>query len=124
MRVMWLKTGTAAVLTSLTAAVGLVAVDPAAQASGNCYHYEIAGWAQVFSQPGYNGDCFEWKLGTYTAFPSYMYHQDASLRSWPLWYGQRGTLFEYTYNSKFEFTAGVDYEQLGGNVGYRMEAAQ
>ena len=91
---------------------------------GNCYHYGIAGWAQVFTQPNYTGDCFEWQMGTYASFPSYMYEQDASLRSWGLWYGQQGTLDDDVYGDSFTFLAGVDYTALPESIYDKADAGQ
>ena len=120
MKMMRLKIGVAA-----TAAIaGLVVAAPNAYAYGNCYHYDVGGWAQVFTQENYTGNCFEWQLGIYTQLPSYMAYQDVSLRSWGAYNGQQGDLENPTYNLNFQFTAGDDYQLLNGQIANKATVGQ
>jgi hypothetical protein len=120
MKMMKLKIGIAA-----TAAIaGLTVAAPSAYAYGNCYHYADAGWAQVFTEANYNGNCFEWQLGTFTQFPDYMVSQDASLRSWAFYNGQFGYLINTNDNISWRFFGGQDYPQLGSPVYNLMDAGE
>ncbi|WP_066951130.1 hypothetical protein [Microtetraspora fusca] len=73
-----LKAGVVAV----AVAAGLITSAPSANAAGNCTHYEKPGYAQLFTDPYYQGDCFEYSLGTYIELPSYVKNKVSSLRSW------------------------------------------
>jgi hypothetical protein len=62
---------------------------PNASASGNCYHYGTPGYAQIFTDGNYNGDCFEWWFasGGTVWFPSYIKDKASSIRIWSGWPG-------------------------------------
>lgn len=101
-------------LAALAATGGLITGAPSASASGNCYHYGIAGYVQVFSGPGYTGDCFEWPIGTYTPFPSYISYNVQSMRSWAFYTGQSYWLGSNRYSDSQQYLGGIDYTNFGG----------
>ncbi|MFD7408589.1 hypothetical protein ACFV7R_39455 [Streptomyces sp. NPDC059866] len=55
------KAGVAATA-GIVAIAGLMVTAPNASAAGNCYYYGMAGYAQIFTEVNYNGDCFEWRM--------------------------------------------------------------
>lgn len=67
---------------ALTILASLLLATSSAVAEGNCIHYGQAGWGQVFTDNNYQGDCFEWRLGTQTELPSMLTDSVSSLRSW------------------------------------------
>ncbi|MFF4381095.1 hypothetical protein [Kitasatospora sp. NPDC001547] len=82
-----LKAGIVAALTTAAGVLG-VAAAPGAQAAGNCVHYGQSGYAQVFTDYNYSGDCWEFPIGTWTVFPVLVNHKVSSLRSWSAHSGQ------------------------------------
>ncbi|MGI5139265.1 MULTISPECIES: hypothetical protein [unclassified Streptomyces] len=99
-----LKAAGIAAAATMVATGGLIATAPSASAYGNCYHYGMAGYAQVFTDDYYNGNCYEWRIGEGHYLPSYMAWKVSSLRSWPLYPGQMVKIGN-DYNT-FSFYAG------------------
>ncbi|WP_433213147.1 hypothetical protein [Microtetraspora malaysiensis] len=73
-----LKAGVVAV----AAMAGLLVSAPSANAAGNCTHYGEWGYTQLFTDPNYQGDCYEYSSGTYAELPLYVRYKVSSLRSW------------------------------------------
>ncbi|WP_433223428.1 hypothetical protein [Microtetraspora malaysiensis] len=73
-----LKAGVVAV----AAMASLLVSAPNANAAGNCTHYGQWGYGQLFTEPNYQGDCFEYQLGIITTLPLYVTNKVSSIRSW------------------------------------------
>ncbi|MFI9557376.1 hypothetical protein [Nonomuraea endophytica] len=101
-------------LATLAAATALLVTAPSASAQGNCYHYGIAGYAQLFTGYNFDGDCYEVQLNTgWHAIPSYAARKISSLRSWG-WYGsERVWLSDSVYGGGLDIPAGSWIQNLG-----------
>ncbi|MEV8631285.1 hypothetical protein AB0395_06470 [Streptosporangium sp. NPDC051023] len=98
----------------LAALVTCFALAPSANAQGNCTHYGVAGYAQLFTGYNFDGDCYEVRLNTGShVIPAYASRKISSLRSWGWYGGERVWLADSYYNGGADFPAGQWVTYLG-----------
>ncbi|WP_113984264.1 hypothetical protein [Spongiactinospora rosea] len=82
---------------------------------GDCTHFGSPGYAQVYTDTTYGGDCFEWLNGHYNAaLPSYVRYKVSSLRSWASKPGETVFLHSNRDGLTFQVVAGEAWAAVPG----------